>query len=126
MGRTVSDVARVLQVISDPDPAQISSTMQTPVPSYISALNPSFIRGKRIGVLRGFYAELSEIKEQERIVLPHYLAAFEEALTHLRKEGAELVDDVEIETAREISKQRAKEFGVFRAEFKVSFSIFVW
>ena len=119
MCRTISDAARILQVISGPDSEDSSTIEQPSVLDYLSALTLDFINGKRIGILRGFYSEISGRNEPETIVMPHYLDGFEEALAHLRKAGAVLVDDVEIETGREIYDQREKEFRVFRTEFKV-------
>lgn len=122
MCRTVSDVAAILQVISGPDKEDPYSMTQPPIPDYLSALNPDFIKGKRIGVLSGLYMEPSTRKgreDREAILASYRLAAFEEALVHLRNLGAEVISPVEIDTARTIWDQREKECRVLKTEFKV-------
>jgi amidase len=85
MGRTVSDVAALLNVIagSDPnDPATAQADARRA--DYVAALDAESLRGRRIGVLRfmaGFHAGVDE--------------RFEEALDDLRATGADIV---EIET----------------------------
>jgi amidase len=89
------------------------------MPDYLSALNLDFIKGKRIGVLRGFHSEPMNTKAREPLLVPHRSVAFEEALVHLRRLGAKLIDPVEIDTAEEIWDQREKECRVLKTQFKV-------
>ncbi len=56
-GRTVRDVARVLQVIAGRDPMD-STSADVPVPDYLAGLNRD-LRGVKIGVPREYFAGLS-------------------------------------------------------------------
>lgn len=55
MGRTVSDIAQVLQVIAGADPKDATSA-QVPVPDYVSFLTGS-VAGMRIGLPKEYFAE---------------------------------------------------------------------
>jgi Asp-tRNA(Asn)/Glu-tRNA(Gln) amidotransferase A subunit family amidase len=91
MGRTVEDVARVLDVIAgaDPsDPRTAASTEQIP-PTYTDFLKPDGLRGARIGVFRqslhlDFGAD------------PRVAALFDAAVADLSEAGATVVDDFSV------------------------------
>jgi len=89
MGRSVRDVAMLLNVIAAPDPADPYTTRERgpAVADYTASLDPGGLRGARIGVARNLFG--------------HSLLAdrvAERALESLRAAGAVLVDPVNIET----------------------------
>jgi amidase len=90
MGRTVRDVAALLNVIAGPDPADRSTTQpdRRAVTDFTAALDPNGLRGARIGVARNLFGTS---------LLADRIA--ERALEALRGAGAVLVDPADIETA---------------------------
>jgi amidase len=86
MGRTVTDVAMLLDAIvgRDPDdPATARDELAKPV-DYMKSLDAKGLKGARLGVLR----KLPGFADRT-------LAVYEEALTVLKKEGAILIDEVD-------------------------------
>ena len=82
MGRTVADVAAVLNVIAGSDPADAAThDADAHRVDYLAALNADSLRGKRIGVLRF-----------EAGFLPDVDTKFTEALHQLEAAGATLVE----------------------------------
>jgi aspartyl-tRNA(Asn)/glutamyl-tRNA(Gln) amidotransferase subunit A len=79
-GHTVSDVARLLQVIAGRDPMD-STSSAAPVPDYVAALNGN-VRGMKLGVPKEFFEGLADDTATP------VLAAVEE----LKKLGCEVVD----------------------------------
>jgi len=82
MGRTVRDVALLLNVMAGSDPADAwSKDADAHKKDYVAALSTDALKGKRIGVLRGMrgYDEKTQ-------------PLFEEALGVLKAQGAELVE----------------------------------
>ncbi|CAG8704609.1 2362_t:CDS:2, partial [Acaulospora colombiana] len=119
MCRTVSDTAILLQAISGRDNSDETTLQQPPVPDYLSALRPDFLKGVRIGVLRGYYAERAAWKEEDsEEAITARLQAFERGLEYMKELGAELVDSVEIETVDELVKNEDRELTIFYTEFK--------
>lgn len=115
-------MAIILQAIAGPDPWDTHSLSQpSKIPDYISALDPGFIKNKRIGVIRGPITEPRVwIREGVEKALAYENAKFEKALRTMRKLGAILVDKVEISSAGEVFEDMwAKEMCIFRNDFKV-------
>jgi len=82
MGRTVADVAALLSVIAGSDPADpATSDADAHKKDYVAALRDASLKGKRLGVLRFATGNLPAVD-----------ALFEQALTDLRAQGAELVE----------------------------------
>ncbi len=82
MGRTVRDVAMLLNVMAGSDPADPwSADADANKKDYVAALNPDALKGKRLGVLRGMRGYGEET-----------MGLFEEALGVLKGQGAELVE----------------------------------
>ncbi|MGE3335695.1 MAG: amidase family protein [Rhodospirillaceae bacterium] len=82
MGRTVRDVAMLLNVMAGSDPADPwSAEADAHKKDYVAALSPDALKGKRIGVLRGMRGYGEET-----------MGLFEEALGVLKGQGAELVE----------------------------------
>jgi amidase len=88
MGRTVEDVARVLDVIAGNDPADPRTAPAAGhlPPTYTAFLDRDGLRGARIGVLR--QALRLEFGADERVV-----ALFDAAVADLRAAGAVILDD---------------------------------
>lgn len=105
MGRSVADVAALLNVLAAvdaADPAAAAAEGKV-APDYTAGLKPDAVRGKRFGVLRqamGFHPDVD--------------AAVERAIASLRAGGAEVVD-VEIATWRQWGED---ELNVLLYEFK--------
>lgn len=105
MGRSVADVAALLNVLAAPDPADPAAAGaqgRTPV-DFTAGLTTDALRGKRFGVLRqsmGFHPDVD--------------AAVERAVASLRAGGAEVVD-VEVATWRQWG---GDELDVLLYEFK--------
>ena len=51
IGRSVRDVAAALRAVAGPDPADLATAGQPPVPDYLAALSPTALAGKRIAVV---------------------------------------------------------------------------
>lgn len=82
MGRTVRDVAMLLNVMAGSDPGDPwSADADMHKKDYVAALSPDALKGKRIGVLRGMRGYGEET-----------MGLFEEALGVLKGQGAELVE----------------------------------
>jgi aspartyl-tRNA(Asn)/glutamyl-tRNA(Gln) amidotransferase subunit A len=81
LGKSVSDVARVFQVIAGYDPADPMS-IDRPVPDALSTLNES-VRGKRIGFMRRWYFDHISTELQ---------TAIDNALDVYKSLGVEIVE----------------------------------
>jgi len=83
--RTVADAATVLTALAGPpdpgDPATLNAKRPNPVPDYTKFLNPTGLKGARIGVAREFEG-----------FSPKLDAVFENALSAMATAGATLVD----------------------------------
>jgi amidase len=91
MGRTVADVARLLDVIAGVDPADARTAAGSGhvPPSYTAFLDADGLQGARIGVFR--QSLHLEFGADERVV-----ALFETAVADLRAAGATIVDDFSV------------------------------
>lgn len=86
MTRTVTDLAKLLDVIAGPDPEDaVSLKSEGHIPkTYTAFLKRDGLKGARIGVLRqAFTAKIAD---------PQILAEFEKTLVALKAAGAELID----------------------------------
>jgi amidase len=104
MARTVADAAVVLAAmvgLDRTDPATLGARGG----AYVRALNPSALKGARIGVARKRYFGYS----------PKTDAAIEEAIKVMRQHGAVIVDPADIPTAAQLDDC---EFEVLLYEFK--------
>jgi len=90
MARTVADAAAVLDVVSGADPAEaVTASAQGRRPeSYLSSLDKDGLRGARIGVLRQFLAGPDPD--------PDVVQLFEQALADMKRQGAEIVDGIDV------------------------------
>jgi Asp-tRNA(Asn)/Glu-tRNA(Gln) amidotransferase A subunit family amidase len=112
LARTVRDTALLLDVIAgyDPnDPITAASTGHIP-PSYTSFLVPDGLKGKRIGVIRqAMAADTNPGAADYRSVR----ALIERAFVDLAKQGAEIVDEIEIP---DLTDLMARSGGTFESE----------
>jgi amidase len=90
MARTVKDAAYLLQAIAgkDTNDNYTSAIPYDPLPDYVAACNFSGLQGKRIGIPRN-------IIPPGRGTRP-VLAAFDRAITTVRKAGATVIDNLAI------------------------------
>jgi amidase len=90
MARTVADAVAVFDVIAGTDSADpVTASAQGRRPdSYLSALDKEGLKGARLGVVRQLFAG----PESD----PEVLNLFEQALTDMKRKGAEVVEGVSI------------------------------
>ncbi len=81
LARSVEDVARLLQIIAGHDPLD-ATTMDVPVPDYLSALNGD-IRGLKIGIPKEYFVDGMQAEVEQ---------AVRRAIAHLELLGAQLVE----------------------------------
>ena len=95
MTRTVTDGAKVFDVVAGYDPADPYTEMgkDRVEPDYTKFLQKDALQGKRIGVLRA----LVDTEDAD----PEIRSIFEQALVDLEKAGAEIVDNFVIENLDE-------------------------
>src|SRR5712692_3078420 len=110
MCRTVTDAALLLGVPAGADPSDAATAAQPAIPDYTRALDPSGLKGARIGVVRGAFGN----PEGDRLVGA--------ALEVLKAQGAVLVDPVEIPHLKDYSDQ---EITVLLYEFKADLSAYL-
>ena len=113
MGRTVRDAALMLTAMSttdSSDPAMASRPEATP--DYAADLSADGLQGKRIGVIRSYFGADSN---------PYIEDIYEAAIETLRAQGAEIVDDIEIET----EGMGGAEYEVLLYEFKADLNAYL-
>jgi amidase len=113
MARTVRDAALMLTAMSatDPsDPAMAGRPESTP--DYAADLDVDGLQGKRIGVMRSYFGAESN---------PYVEEVYEAAIETLRAQGAEIVDDIKIET----DGMGDAEFEVLLYEFKADLNAYL-
>jgi amidase len=110
MTRTVREAAMVLTAIAGTDPLDsVTREADARRTDYVRALSDQSLRGKRIGVMRfatGFGTD----------------AAFEEALSRLKAEGAVLVDIAKFDGRGQIG---AESYKVLLSEFKADLNAYL-
>jgi amidase len=87
MARTVKDAARLLEVITGPDPND-SYTLSSPlrhVPRYSACCKLDGLRGKRVGIARN-------VLDIEADIIQHIQPAFEQAVGLISRAGATIID----------------------------------
>lgn len=90
MGRTVKDAAILLTAMVGKDPADpLAGIYPESVPNYAEGLSKDALKGKRIGVYRGYYGAGND---------PRVEAILANTIATLKKLGAEIIDPVEIDT----------------------------
>jgi len=106
MARSVRDAAILLGAMAGTDPADpATQDAQGTLSDYTTNLTADGIAGKRIGVIRSYYGAGSN---------PYVEAILESTIASLRKQGAEIVDSIEIDTTGVDDAESA----VLRYEFK--------
>ncbi len=81
-GRTVEDAARLMNIIAGHD-SRDSTSMPTPVPDYVAALNDGDLKGLRVGLPQEYFIEG---------IQPEVEAAVRAAVDKLAELGAEIVE----------------------------------
>jgi amidase len=129
MGRSVSDVAYLLEVLAGYDPMDMAfgemagsfsaaRFVEFPVPdpgtrSYVKSLDSAGLAGARVGVVRSLFG-----------VDPVADAHVEDAILAMREAGAEIIDDIYIESYGAIM-DGISEGNVLAAEFTYGFQQFL-
>ena len=121
MARTVTDLAKLLDVMVGYDPEDpVTARGVGHVPdSYTKFLDKNGLKGARIGILResmGFHAE-PDSEDFKKIA-----EVFDKAVAELKAAGAELVDPVVIPNLKELLAKRAGSFAHEEESFKVYLS----
>ncbi len=106
MARSVRDAAILLTAMSEKDPTDSASTGHPGLQDYASGLDAGALKGRRIGVWRGYYGA----DENSRIA-----SIFDEVVAILGQLGATVVDPVDLEISDEAYDA---EFEVLLYEFK--------
>jgi amidase len=99
MARTVTDAAILLGVLEGPDANDAATKICTPVKDYTRHLVAGALKGARIGVPRAFFYDKVTppgAKEPRGGLNPEQAQAMADVLAILKKQGAVLVDPVEI------------------------------
>ncbi len=112
MARTVADTALLLSALSgyDPEDPATASLRDKPAIDYTRFLDPAGLRGTRLGVLRKNFG-FDE----------HVDALLEDALAEIKRQGAVLVDPVEV-TATDLGKS---ELDVLLTELKAGLNAYL-
>ncbi|AXF57227.1 amidase family protein [Salicibibacter kimchii] len=88
MTQTVTDAARLLEVIAGKDQQdEGTKTQPSKIPNYVDALHSDDLQGKRIGIFRDYQPSMSDQID---------LSLYEETINTLKDLGATLVDSVSI------------------------------
>jgi amidase len=112
MARTVRDAAALLAAIAGPDPSDAVTRRPPFALSALTSLDPSGIRGARLGVVRRSLSGNSGATDR----------VFESALDALRSLGAVIVDPADIETIDDFGKT---ELEVLLYEFKADINAYL-
>jgi amidase len=113
MGRTVRDAALMLTAMSGTDPSDSAMAGRPEsIPDYAAGLSADALQGKRIGVIRSYYGAKSN---------PYIEEVYEAAIETLRAQGAEIVDEIEIET----DGMGDAEYEVLLYEFKADLNAYL-
>lgn len=113
MARTVADAAILLGALAgvDPDDPSTAANPSQALPDYSKFLDPNGLRGARLGVVRKYFG-FSEAVDR----------LMEEALTEMKRQGAEIIDPAEIET---LDKFGDTEDLVLQYEFKADLNAYL-
>ena len=105
MARSVRDAAILLTAMTGVDARDPATAAAEPHHDYSASLTADGLSGKRVGIIRSWYGAGSN---------PHVDDIFEASIEVLRAQGAEIVDDLEIET----DDMYDPEYEVLLYEFK--------
>ena len=113
IARTVLDAALMLDAMSMTDPSD-PATADRPesVPSYAKILYPDALKGKRIGVIRSYSGAGDN---------PYVDDNFDAAVDVLRAQGAEIIDEITIDT----EGMGGAEWAVLQYEFKADLNAYL-
>ncbi|NIM02094.1 MAG: amidase [Acidobacteria bacterium] len=113
MARTVRDAALMLNAMSAPDDSDpFSEDRPESIPDFAADLATDALQGKRIGVLKNYYGA-GENPDIEKV--------FRNAVETLKAQGAEIVDDIEIET----EGMSGASYAVLLYEFKADLNAYL-
>ena len=110
MARSVRDAAILLTAMTGVDARDPATADAESHHDYSASLTADGLRGKRVGVIRSWYGAGSN---------PHVDDIFEASIEALRAQGAEIVDDLEIET----EDMYDPEYEVLLYEFKADLAM---
>ncbi|KAF7849633.1 hypothetical protein BT93_L0454 [Corymbia citriodora subsp. variegata] len=120
MCRTVADAVSVLDVIVGFDPYDANATREAskyiPRGGYKQFLKAHGLNGKRLGILRYLYYNISGAA---------FAKAFDGHVNTLRKQGAVLVDHLELANIKEIYTNASGEDVAISAEFKLALNAYL-
>ncbi|KAF8034832.1 hypothetical protein BT93_C0990 [Corymbia citriodora subsp. variegata] len=120
MCRTVADAVSVLDVIVGFDPYDANATSEAskyiPRGGYKQFLKAHGLKGKRLGILRYLYYNISGAA---------FAKAFDSHVNTLRKQGAVLVDHLELANIKEIYTNASGEDVAISAEFKLALNAYL-
>ena len=111
MARSVRDAAILLTAITGVDAEDAATANAEIQQDYSANLTADGINGKRIGVIRSYYGAGSN---------PYVDEIYEASIETLRNQGAEIVDDIEIDTAG----MNDAEYEVLLYEFKADLNAY--
>ncbi|XP_072960221.1 probable amidase At4g34880 [Typha angustifolia] len=119
--RTVSDAVHVLDAIVGYDPQDAEATLAAskyiPQGGYKQFLNIEGLKGKRLGILKGFF-------ENQRKSVQYKV--FEKHFSTMRERGAVLIENLEIANVSIIlDAMQSGELVALLAEFKLSLGIYL-
>ena len=109
MARSVRDAAILLTAMTGVDSADPATADAEIHHDYAANLTADGLNGKRIGVIRSYYGAGSN---------PHVEELFEAAIAAMREQGAEIVDDIEVETEGMYSAERDVLLYEFKADLR--------
>ena len=112
MARSVRDAAMLLTVMTGVDADDAATANAEVHHDYSANLTADGVNGKRIGVIRSFYGAGSN---------PEVDAIYEASIATLKEQGAEIVDDIEIDT----EGMNDAEFEVLLYEFKADLNAYL-
>ncbi|XP_062082155.1 probable amidase At4g34880 [Humulus lupulus] len=122
---TVSDATYVLDVIAGVDKndkATIEKSKYIPKGGYAQFLRPNGLKGKRLGIVRHPYFEFNISNKEIETLL---INTFEQHLSTLRKEGAIVIDHLEITNIDEIMNDISSEDTAMNTEFKIDLNAYL-
>ncbi|XP_062082128.1 probable amidase At4g34880 [Humulus lupulus] len=122
--RTVSDATYVLDVIAGVDKndkTTIEKSKYIPKGGYAQFLRSNGLKGKRLGIVRHPYFEFNISKEIDTFL--HN--TFEQHLNTLRKNGAIVIDNLNITNIDEIMNDVSSENTALIAEFKIDLNAYL-
>lgn len=107
MSRSVEDIARLLDVMTGYDPEDPITALGVgrAAESYSAKLDPSALKGARIGILRESMGFRSEPDSED---FANVTAVFDRAVADLAKAGAEIIDPIVIPDLKALLATRAR------------------